>query len=124
MEVKCKHCRKDLFDNERIPLMTSHGEVKRSCMDVGCGAANSESCSYLPTEMLPEWIEHAINQESWTKGRLHCPNCKNRVGLFNFVNESKCDCNKFIIPPVRITNSKVDIRFSIDISETDPISSD
>lgn len=52
-------------------------------------------------------------QESWTKGRLHCPNCNNRIGTFNFINELKCNCSKFITPPIKITNSKVDILFHL-----------
>ncbi|XP_076247120.1 E3 ubiquitin-protein ligase RNF180-like isoform X2 [Calliopsis andreniformis] len=113
MEVKCKHCRKDLFNEVSTWLLTSHGEIKKSLMDVGCGVHDLESCSYLPADNIPEWIECIINQESWTKGRLHCPHCNNRIGSFNFVNELKCDCGQFITPPIRITNSKVDILFDI-----------
>ncbi|CAK9817537.1 E3 ubiquitin-protein ligase RNF180 [Anthophora plagiata] len=111
MEVKCKHCRKDLFNKLSIQLLTSHGEVKRNNKDMGCGINDPECCSYMSMEKLPEWIEHAITQESWTKGRLHCPNCNNRIGSFNFVNELKCNCSQFITPPIRLTNSKVDISF-------------
>ncbi|CAL7943280.1 unnamed protein product [Xylocopa violacea] len=111
MEVKCKHCRKSLFDIKCIPLLTSHSEVKNISTDVGCDTDGPESCSYMSDEKLPKWVEHAINQESWTKGRLHCPNCNNRIGSFNFVNELRCNCNKFITPPVKITNSKVDVSF-------------
>lgn len=111
MEVKCKHCRKNLFNKECISLFTSHNEIKKNLTDVGCETNNFESCSYISVEKLPKWIEHTINQESWTKGRLHCPNCNNRIGTFNFVNELKCNCSKFITLPIKITNSKVDIFF-------------
>ncbi|XP_017766214.1 PREDICTED: E3 ubiquitin-protein ligase RNF180-like [Eufriesea mexicana] len=112
MEVKCKHCRKDLFGKECISLLTSHNEIKTNFVDVfECGTNDFEPCSYISMEKLPKWIEQAINQESWTKGRLHCPHCNNRIGSFNFVNELKCNCSKFIAPPVKITNSKVDILF-------------
>lgn len=113
MEVKCKRCRRNLSNNEFILLFTSHNEVKKNPMDVGCEANDSESCSYISMEKMPKWIEHAINQESWTKGRLHCPNCNNRIGTFNFINELKCNCSKFITLPVKITNSKVDILFHL-----------
>lgn len=48
-------------------------------------------------------------QESWTKGRLHCSHCNNRIGSFNFINVLRCDCNQFVTHPIRIINSKVDI---------------
>ncbi|XP_076281766.1 E3 ubiquitin-protein ligase RNF180-like [Lasioglossum baleicum] len=110
MEMKCKHCRKDLFNKEPIQLLTSHGEIKQNSTDIGCGSTNdSESSSYIATENMPKWIADIVNQESWTKGRLNCPYCNNRIGSFNFVNEQKCNCGQFITLPVRITNSKVDI---------------
>ncbi|XP_076632138.1 E3 ubiquitin-protein ligase RNF180-like [Colletes latitarsis] len=112
MEVKCKHCRKDLFNKKSMQLLTSHNEIKQNVMDVGCATNDSESSSYLSTENMPEWIECIINKESWTKGRLYCPHCNNRIGSFNFVHEMKCDCGKCITPAIRITNSKVDILFA------------
>lgn len=62
MEVKCKRCRKNLSNNESVLLFTSHNEIKKNSMDVGCEANDSESCSYISMEKLPKWIEHAINQ--------------------------------------------------------------
>ena len=111
MEVKCKHCRKDLFNKEPIHLLTSHSEAKTNSMDVGCEANSSDSCLYMLEDNVPEWIQNIINRESWTKGRLHCPHCNNRIGSFNFVKELKCDCGEFIAPPIRLTSSKVDISF-------------
>ncbi|XP_031843787.1 E3 ubiquitin-protein ligase RNF180-like isoform X2 [Nomia melanderi] len=113
MEVKCKLCRKNLFNNKPIQLLTSHSEIKQNLVDIGCGNTNdTDSSSYLPIENVPEWIVNIVNQESWTKGRLYCPHCNNRIGSFNFVNELKCDCGQFITPPIRITNSKVDIKLN------------
>ncbi|KAK1124158.1 hypothetical protein K0M31_007182 [Melipona bicolor] len=74
MEAKCKHRRKDLFDNECILLFTSHHEVKKNPMDVGSGASDSEFCSYVSMNKLPKWITHAINQKERTvlqKNILH-----------------------------------------------------
>lgn len=62
MEVKCKHCRKNLFNKECISLFTSHNEIKKNLTDVGCETNNFESCSYISVEKLPKWIEHIINQ--------------------------------------------------------------
>ena len=109
MEVRCKHCRKNLFNEASVELLTSHGEIKRSLMDVGCTTNNPEPCSYISIDRMPGWIEQVVNQESWTKGRLHCSHCNNRIGSFNFINVLRCDCNKFVTHPIRIINSKVDI---------------
>ncbi|XP_078040313.1 E3 ubiquitin-protein ligase RNF180-like [Augochlora pura] len=110
MEIKCKYCRKDLFNKVPIQLLTSHGEIKQNIMDVGCSGTNdSEPSLYIPIENMPKWIADIVNQESWTKGRLNCPHCNNRIGSFNFVNELKCSCGQFVTPSVRITSSKVDI---------------
>lgn len=62
MEVKCKHCRKDLFDKDSTWLLTSHSEIKKNLTDVGCGVNDSESCSYISEDNIPEWIECIINQ--------------------------------------------------------------
>lgn len=62
MEVKCKHCRKDLLDKQSMQLLTSHSDVKDYSMNVGCGFNDAESSSYISVEKMPKWIEHAINQ--------------------------------------------------------------
>lgn len=109
VDVKCKHCRKLLF-NDRLQLLTAHCEVKNNT-NAGCDLNDRESCSYLSSDNMPDWIELIIAKEAWTKGRLHCPECNNRIGAFNFVNEFKCNCGQFITPPIRLINSKVDIIF-------------
>ncbi|XP_076163789.1 E3 ubiquitin-protein ligase RNF180-like isoform X2 [Ptiloglossa arizonensis] len=93
--------------------MKHRSKIKKNPMDVGCAANETKSCSYVSVEDMPEWIKYTVNRESWTRGRLHCPYCNNRIGSFNFVNEMKCDCGKYITLPVRITNSKVDISFNV-----------
>ncbi|XP_018305220.1 E3 ubiquitin-protein ligase RNF180 [Mycetomoellerius zeteki] len=112
MEVRCKHCCKSLFKGDSI-LFNAHHEVKpkQQTMDVGCQVDESDCCSYMTPENAPNWIMNAINQESWTKGKLYCPYCNNRLGSFNFVNELKCYCDKYVRPPIRIVNSKVDILY-------------
>lgn len=112
MEVRCKYCRKNLFDLP-VQLLTSHGEIKTDLMHGGCGINNPEPCSYMSVDNMPEWIADAVDKESWTKGRLHCSHCNNRIGSFNFINVSKCNCNEFITHPIRIINNKVDISYNI-----------
>lgn len=135
MEVRCRHCCKSLFKSDSI-LLNAHCEVKQRTTDVECQGDESDCCSYMTPENVPDWIMDAIDQvylikilkmrtykciryksrdyilkESWTKGKLHCPYCNSRLGSFNFVNELKCYCDKYIKPPIRIVNSKVDILY-------------
>lgn len=62
MEVRCKHCRKNLFSEASVELLNSHGEIKRNLMDVGCRTNNPDPCSYISIDRMPEWIEQVINQ--------------------------------------------------------------
>lgn len=107
MEVRCRHCCKSLFKGTSI-LFNAHNEVKQSPSDTGC-EVESDCCSYVTPENAPDWIMNSINQESWIKGKLHCPHCNSRLGSFNFINELKCHCNRYLRPPIRIVNSKIDI---------------
>lgn len=109
MEVRCRHCCKSLFKGDSI-LFNAHHEVKQRATDVGCQADESD-CSYMIPENVPDIFMDAIDQGSWTKGKLHCPYCKSRLGSFNFVNELKCCCDKYVKPPIRMVNSKVDILY-------------
>ncbi|CAL1676275.1 unnamed protein product [Lasius platythorax] len=110
MEVRCKHCCKSLFKGDSI-LFNAHYEVKQHPIDLRCQADKSDCCSYMTAESVPDWIMNIINQESWIKGKLHCPYCNSRFGSFNFVNDTKCYCDKYVKPPIRIVNSKVDILY-------------
>ncbi|GAB1866142.1 E3 ubiquitin-protein ligase [Camponotus japonicus] len=110
MEVRCKHCCKSLFKGDSI-LFNAHHEIKQHPIDLGCQADNSDYCSYMTSENVPDWIMNIINQESWTKGKLHCPYCNSRLGSFNFVSNTKCYCDKYVTPPIRIVNSKIDILY-------------
>ncbi|EDV23029.1 uncharacterized protein TRIADDRAFT_57875 [Trichoplax adhaerens] len=43
---------------------------------------------YLPIgeHHIPSWINKAIENASWTKGKLNCPKCNGRVGAFDFIS--------------------------------------
>lgn len=112
MNIKCKHCRKYLFDGEIVQLLTAHSGKKKHQTDRSCGDDDLEPCLYLSGDEMPQYIQQLVNQENWTKGRIHCTHCNNRVGSFNFVNEMKCKCGKHITPPIRIIHSKVDVLYN------------
>ena len=40
---------------------------------------------------------------------MYCPNCKSRIGAFDFIHGIHCNCGKFIIPAVWIQKSRVDL---------------
>lgn len=128
-EVKCKRCRKVLFTEETTPLLTAHGEVRTGPTHTRCGTGAPEYCLYISEENVPEWIRETIDkvrvsyrvetcfyfplvsisfQDYWIKGKLHCPHCHSRLGSFDFVNQTKCDCGESLPPPIRIIHCKVD----------------
>lgn len=61
MEVRCKHCCKSLFKGDSI-LFNAHHEIKQHSIDSGCQADNSDYCSYMTSENVPDWIINIINQ--------------------------------------------------------------
>lgn len=63
---------------------------------------------YLQEDQLPKWIKLKVEEEQWTKGKLHCENCGFKVGSFDFISGRKCDCKKSILPPVHFVSSQVD----------------
>lgn len=54
----------------------------------------------LDQDHLPEWIQTAVDESGWTKGRIACPNCQCRIGAFDFVGGAD--------NPVHLVKSKVD----------------
>lgn len=61
MEIRCKHCCKSLFRGDSI-LFNAHYEIKQHPTDLGCQADNSDYCSYMTSENVPDWIMNIINQ--------------------------------------------------------------
>ncbi|XP_066583047.1 E3 ubiquitin-protein ligase RNF180-like isoform X2 [Prorops nasuta] len=107
--LRCKHCRKILFTCKEDKLLSAHNEIRDSTKQLTCASEEIDSCLYMSDDNIPEWIKEAINQNSWTKGRLNCLNCNIRIGSFNFVNVIKCNCKQYVIPPIRLIYSKVDL---------------
>ena len=50
-------------------------------------------------------------QSGWTKGKISCPSasCSARIGSFDFCSGIKCRCFEFVLPPIRLVASKVDV---------------
>ena len=52
-------------------------------------------------------------QSSYRKGKICCPKCSCKVGAFDFITPSKCDCGKHVQPPVWIVRNRVDVAISL-----------
>lgn len=111
-KIRCRKCRTVLLSENRMTLLDAHGE---ECCDAGVRALESEclsvreqSCLYIPEESFPDFILQAVEESSWTKGKIYCPSCRARLGSFNFVSGGQCACGSHVIPQVHILRSKVD----------------
>jgi len=67
-------------------------------------AQDSSNVLNICDENLPQWINDAVEEGSWTKGKLSCPSCGSRVGGFDYVTRSSL--------PVYIVRSKVDLKLT------------
>jgi len=63
-------------------------------------AEESSNVFNICDENLPQWINDAIEEGNWTKGKLSCPSCSSRIGGFDYVTRSSL--------PIYIVRSKVD----------------
>uniref|UniRef100_S4P3U6 E3 ubiquitin-protein ligase RNF180 n=1 Tax=Pararge aegeria TaxID=116150 RepID=S4P3U6_9NEOP len=100
--VKCHKCRQVLLSD----LSATYN--KSRCKDT-CSSYNRNNFIYLLEDHLPAWIKVKIEEEQWTKGKLHCENCGCKVGTFDFVSGRKCECGITVLPPVHFVLSQVDI---------------
>ncbi|CAG0893238.1 unnamed protein product [Darwinula stevensoni] len=105
MQVRCRVCRSPLLDSSTTNILTAHGEA----------AHEFSSCStlilYLQDDhLLPDWVLETLNQGEWRKGNLKCPRCSTRIGGFDFITGNKCTCGTYLLPPVYVVKSKVDLQ--------------
>lgn len=61
MEVRCKHCCKQLFKGDSM-LLNAHYKIKQHPTDVGCKTDEYDCCSYMTVENVPDWILGIIEQ--------------------------------------------------------------
>ena len=67
-----------------------------------------ETQFFVDENEAPPWIQQAIVQGQYIKGKLNCPLCHGRVGAFDFVSHIPCRCGQHSIPHVRILSDRVD----------------
>lgn len=110
INMKCKKCRKLLFnDNECCKLFINAHSADDQVTEFNCISLNDMKLIFLNEEFLPEWIKCEIEKNNWSKGKLNCLYCNVRIGSFDFISGLKCECNNFVLPPVHIIKSKIDL---------------
>nr|XP_045610680.1 E3 ubiquitin-protein ligase RNF180-like isoform X1 [Procambarus clarkii]XP_045610681.1 E3 ubiquitin-protein ligase RNF180-like isoform X1 [Procambarus clarkii]XP_045610682.1 E3 ubiquitin-protein ligase RNF180-like isoform X1 [Procambarus clarkii] len=113
--VQCRKCRKVLLFKDEFCLLDAHSQEYHDTVGNMSGESGSccpsvmeHNCLYLSEESFPAFILTAVNESSWTKGKINCPSCQARLGSFNFVSGSQCACGSHVLPQVHILRSKVD----------------
>lgn len=109
-EIKCKVCRNTLFGIQlKQAFLNAHSESITS-LPSDCESVNNANHIFIDTnnDNIPLWVMQAIETAEWSKGKLNCPHCDARIGGFDFVSGSKCQCSRCLLQPVRIIKSKVD----------------
>ncbi|XP_077442248.1 E3 ubiquitin-protein ligase RNF180-like isoform X2 [Vanacampus margaritifer] len=78
--LRCRKCRKVVVD----------------CLQEVTDESSEAACNiwHMDVDTLPEWILTSVHMALWTVGRLNCPNCRSRLGGFNFIHRSKCPCGR------------------------------
>jgi len=93
--LRCRKCRFILLEQPPHKILDT---VESS------DTQDSSNVFNICDENLPQWINDAVEEGSWTKGKLSCPSCGSRVGGFDYVTRSSF--------PVYIVRSKVDLKLS------------
>jgi len=92
--LKCRKCRQLLVEE---PLH----KILETCVE-DADEEETSNTFIICDDNLPEWISEAVEEGSWTKGKLICPGCGVRLGGFDYVTRAS--------QSVYIVKSKVDIK--------------
>ncbi|XP_072034703.1 uncharacterized protein [Amphiura filiformis] len=91
---KCRRCRVYLFGDDSILTASDDG--------------TASFVWYLKEESHPDWIQHAIIEAQWTKGKLNCPKCHGRLGSFDFITPNKTQLSEAVFSSIQIIKNRVD----------------
>jgi len=97
VSLKCRKCRHLLLEQPPHQIL----EHTADASDINQEASNT---IIICDDNLPQWISDAIEEGSWTRGKLLCPGCSARLGGFDYVSRAG--------EPVYLVKSKVDIKQS------------
>lgn len=107
-EIRCRQCREKLVLETHQPSILNAHALPLNDRD-SCPSSTTQNLVFLKDEQLPQWITSKVDESEWTRGRLNCPKCHARLGAFDYVSGSRCECNEKILPPVHIIMSKIDL---------------
>lgn len=109
-QIKCRQCRKLIIEDSptEARILNAHG-APLSETTPSCRSLNDENIVFLSEDFLPGWITEKIEEVQWTRARLNCPHCDSRIGAFDYISGTKCDCNEKILPSVHVIKSKIDL---------------
>lgn len=93
LTLQCRKCRYLLLEEPPNKILSPIGNSEDD---------ESSNVYNICDENPPQWINDAVEEGSWTKGKLSCPSCSSRVGGFDYVTRAAF--------PVYIVRSKVDFR--------------
>lgn len=100
--IKCHKCRTILFQDTCIL------DSSLTCDPDKCDSYNIKRFIYISEDKVPDWIKQKIEEEQWTKGKIHCEKCKNRIGSFDYISGRKCECGASVVPPIHLVTSQID----------------
>jgi len=95
--LKCRKCRFLVIEDPPHKILTTTDLLADEDQE-------SSNTFNICDENLPYWITAAIEEGSWTKGKLSCPGCGCRLGGFDYVTRAA--------QPVYIVKSKVDLKLT------------
>lgn len=122
IQLKCKKCRTTILEISTQHIVNAHGipyEFKTNINSVAeyqlCPTIKEDTAIFVKdfdqiTELTDHWIYSEITESEWTKNKLKCTKCSNKIGSFDFVIGQKCDCAAFVQPTVHFIRSKVDVK--------------
>uniref|UniRef100_H2ZBA8 Uncharacterized protein n=1 Tax=Ciona savignyi TaxID=51511 RepID=H2ZBA8_CIOSA len=117
MKIKCRKCRGFLM--EYTCIINAHGgSLQDDLQEENACTDNNSQVWFVNYDIAPDWIHSAIDEGNWKMGKLNCSSCNGRIGSFNFVQQQKCSCESFVVPPVWLQKSKVDVGFKPKIAES------
>lgn len=100
--IKCHKCRHVLLEQSCVI------DSSLICDPKSCESYDVKKFIYISEDKAPAWITDKVEEEQWTKGKLHCAKCNNRIGSFDYVSGRKCDCGASVLPPIHLVTSQVD----------------
>lgn len=109
-EIKCKKCRKIIINASQCSniLINAHHEPL-TVSEAECYTILEQNVVFLTEDSVPKWIKQKIEEAEWSKGRINCVNCESRLGGFDFISGTKCQCEKNVVPSIHLIKSKIDL---------------